>query len=38
MTRSNIVPSHVAVLVPSVEKAAKYLEKFDFQIGSVDDF
>ncbi len=33
-----IVPSHVAILVPSVEKAAKYLQKYDFLIGSVDEF
>ncbi len=28
-----ILPSHVAVLVPSVRKAADYLQQFDFQIG-----
>lgn len=28
-----IAPSHVAVLVPSVRKAADYLRQFDFQIG-----
>lgn len=28
-----IVPSHVALLVPSVRKAGDYLSKFDFQIG-----
>lgn len=28
-----ILPSHVAVLVPSVRKAADYLRRFDFQIG-----
>lgn len=28
-----IQPSHVAVLVPSVSKAAAHLAKFDFQIG-----
>lgn len=28
-----ITPSHVAVLVPSVRKAANYLKQFDFQIG-----
>lgn len=28
-----IVPSHVAVLVPSVRKTADYLSQFDFQIG-----
>ncbi len=28
-----ILPSHVAVLVPSVRKAADRLQKFDFQIG-----
>lgn len=27
-----ILPSHVAVLVPSVRKAADFLQKFDFQI------
>lgn len=31
-------PSHVAVLVPSVDNAAKYLQKFDFQIGPKEDF
>jgi hypothetical protein len=35
---NQIVPSHVAILVPSVEKAAKYLQKYDFLIGSVDEF
>lgn len=35
---SQIVPSHVAVLVPSVDKAAKYLQKFDFQIGPKEEF
>jgi hypothetical protein len=38
MTTPHISPSHVAVLVPSVEKAANYLKKFDFQIGAVDEF
>lgn len=28
-----IQPSHVAILVPSVSRAAEYLKKFDFQIG-----
>ena len=28
-----IVPSHVALLVTSVSKAAEYLRRFDFQIG-----
>jgi hypothetical protein len=28
-----IIPSHVAVLVPSVRKAADYLQQFNFQIG-----
>lgn len=28
-----ISPSHVAILVPSVRKAADYLQQFDFQIG-----
>lgn len=30
---TKIVPSHVAVLVPSVRRAADYLQQFDFQIG-----
>ena len=30
---NKILPSHVAVLVPSVRKAADYLQQFDFQIG-----
>lgn len=29
----NTVPSHVAILVPSVRKATQYLQQFDFQIG-----
>lgn len=33
-----IVPSHVAVLVPSVRKAADYLRQFDFQIGKEEDW
>jgi hypothetical protein len=28
-----IQPSHVAILVPSVRKAADYLKQFNFQIG-----
>lgn len=28
-----ILPSHVAILVPSVRKAADYLQRFNFQIG-----
>lgn len=31
-------PSHVAVLVPSLDKAAKYLQKFDFEFGPKEDF
>ena len=27
-----ILPSHVAILVPSVRKAADHLQQFDFQI------
>ena len=30
---TKIIPSHVAVLVPSVRKAAEHLKKFNFQIG-----
>jgi hypothetical protein len=33
-----ILPSHVAVLVPSVRKAADYLGQFDFQIGKAEDW
>lgn len=29
-----ITPSHVAILVPSVRKAAEYLSRFGFQIGA----
>ncbi len=28
-----IIPNHVAILVPSVRKAADYLKQFHFQIG-----
>lgn len=34
----DIVPSHVAILVPSVRKAADYLRQFDFEIGSEEDW
>lgn len=30
---SQVSPSHVAVLVPSVRKAAEYLKSYDFKIG-----
>lgn len=33
-----IRPSHVAILVPSVRKAADYLRQFDFQIGKEEDW
>ncbi len=33
-----IVPSHVAVLVPSVRKAAEYLRQFDLQIDKEEDW
>lgn len=33
-----IVPSHVAVLVPSVRKAAEYLKRFDFSIGPEEEW
>lgn len=35
---TKIVPSHVAILVPSVRKAAEYLRQFDFQIGPEEDW
>ncbi|MDD4976749.1 MAG: VOC family protein [Bacteriovorax sp.] len=35
---SKIQLSHVALLVPSVRKAADYLRKFDFQIGKEEEF
>lgn len=34
----NQVSNHVAILVPSVEKAADYLSQFGFQIGEVEQF
>lgn len=33
-----IQPSHVAVLVPSVRKAAAFLSRFDFKIGAVEEW
>jgi len=33
-----IAPSHVAVLVPSVSKAADYLAQFNFQIGNAEEW
>jgi hypothetical protein len=33
-----IVPNHVAILVPSVRKAADYLSRFNFQIGKEETF
>lgn len=33
-----MVPSHVALLLPSVRKAADYLRRFDLQIGPEDVF
>lgn len=33
-----IRPSHVAILVPSVRKAADYLRQFDLQIGKEEDW
>jgi hypothetical protein len=35
---SKIVASHVAILVPSVRKAADYLHKFDFRIGEEEEW
>ena len=34
----NQVLSHVAILVPSVEKASEYLAQFGFHIGEVEEF
>jgi hypothetical protein len=31
-------PNHVAILVPSVKKAAEYLRRFDFKVGDAEDF
>lgn len=31
-------PSHTAVLVPSAQKAAEYLRKFNFHIGELEEF
>ncbi|MGZ3746574.1 MAG: VOC family protein [Pseudobdellovibrionaceae bacterium] len=33
-----IAPSHVAILVPSVRKAADYLRQFNFQIGPEEEW
>lgn len=33
MTLQRVLPNHVAILVPSVRKAADYLSQFNFQIG-----
>ena len=33
-----ILPSHVAILVPSVRKAAAYLQQFNFQIGTEEEW
>jgi hypothetical protein len=33
-----IQPSHVAILVPSVRKAADYLRQFDFRIGKEESW
>ncbi len=35
---NQIKPSHVAILVPSVRKAANFLRKFDFQIGEEEEW
>ncbi|MEN0059868.1 MAG: VOC family protein [Bdellovibrio sp.] len=32
------LPSHTAILVPSVRKAADYLKKFDFKIGKEEEW
>lgn len=38
MSQIQVSPSHVAVLVPSVESAAKQLQKISFQIGVKEEF
>lgn len=38
MTRTTIQPSHVAILVPSVRKAADYLRQFNFEIGKEEEW
>ncbi len=38
MSQLEVSPSHVAVLVPSVEKAAKHLQKYKFDIGVKEEF
>lgn len=38
MIRTTIQPSHVAILVPSVRKAADYLRQFGFQIGKEEEW
>lgn len=35
---SKIIPNHVAILVPSVNKALKFLSKFNFEIGQINEF
>lgn len=35
---NQIAPSHVAILVPSVRKAADYLSQFDFHIGAEEEW
>ncbi len=37
-TPQNIAPNHVALLLPSVRKAADYLRQFDLQIGPEEVF
>jgi hypothetical protein len=36
--KQKIAPSHVAILVPSVRKAAEALRRFDFEIGEEESF
>jgi len=38
MSQLQVSPSHIAVLVPSVDKAAKQLQKFNFEIGLKEEF
>jgi hypothetical protein len=38
VSKIEVSPSHIAVLVPSVDKAAEQLQKFNFQIGEKEEF
>lgn len=38
MSQLQVSPSHIAVIVPSVESAAKHLQKYNFEIGAKEEF